>query len=147
MLYDNEGRIKELVNELGFRLLSFNEKRVILEKTVGDVTVSFRFLSDKEHVYVTRGEEKTKFDCSTILIALETDTFDWSDTEVRKNHDVTLKIKYGKIYAYSNYDKDYVTAVKKIGGKWDANQKCWIVDEEKESELNEILNKYYKYEA
>lgn len=52
--------------------------------------------------------------------------------------------KNGKILVYTPYNSEFVVKIKRIGGaKWNGDEKCWMVDEDREAELNEILMDVY----
>lgn len=52
-----------------------------------------------------------------------------------------IERKNGKIRVQSEYNKDFISGVKSIGGKWCAP--CWVVPEENEEMLDDLLVRVY----
>lgn len=47
----------------------------------------------------------------------------------------------------SPYNQAFIKEVKKIGGKWNGELKVWVVEEEFEERLNNIIFKVYNYDV
>jgi len=52
-----------------------------------------------------------------------------------------IERKDGKIRVQSEYNRDFISGVKSIGGKWCAP--CWVVPEENEEMLDDLLVRVY----
>lgn len=59
---------------------------------------------------------------------------------------VIIKNIKGHYLVATPYNAEYVTEVRNIGGKWDRDHRVWIVPEDRESLLRNILLDYYAYD-
>lgn len=57
-----------------------------------------------------------------------------------------IEKKDGKLETTTPYSSKFVTAIKKLGGKWNADKKVWIVDEEFEERVNKLIIKIYNHD-
>lgn len=58
----------------------------------------------------------------------------------------TVINKKNMLMISSSYNKDFITEIKKIGGKWNPENKTWNVDESKENEVLELIKNIYREE-
>jgi len=52
----------------------------------------------------------------------------------------------GKLEITTPYSSSFVTAIKKLGGKWNKDKKVWVVDEEFENKVNDLIIRIYNYD-
>lgn len=60
--------------------------------------------------------------------------------------DIRIERENGRVYVSSPKDKAFIGDIKKIGGKWDADKKQWSVQQDRESELRDIIAKDYGWD-
>lgn len=57
--------------------------------------------------------------------------------------EIKVKVSDGKAAIYSPYNKSFVTRIKVLGAKWDADARCWVVDESALEEAREVMREVY----
>ena len=57
-----------------------------------------------------------------------------------------IERKEGKLEITTPYSSSFVTAIKKLGGKWNKDKKVWVVDEEFENKVNDLIIRIYNYD-
>ncbi|OXZ29171.1 hypothetical protein B9N49_00685 [Finegoldia magna] len=58
-----------------------------------------------------------------------------------------IERKEGKLEITTPYSSSFVTAIKKLGGKWNADKKVWAVDEEFEDKVNDLIIRIYNHDV
>ncbi len=59
--------------------------------------------------------------------------------------DKMLEEKNGKIYTYTEYNKEFIKASRNLGGKWDKENKSWVFPSDIKEEVENILYDFYGY--
>lgn len=59
---------------------------------------------------------------------------------------IKLEKKEDKLYIYTPYNCEFITAVKLLGGKWKSNISAWCVNIDLEKEVIDILKDVYGYQ-
>lgn len=56
---------------------------------------------------------------------------------------VSITEENGKLYVESPYNPDYVKRAKNLGGRWNADRRCWVFDARAEADVRALLADTY----
>lgn len=57
-----------------------------------------------------------------------------------------IQKKDGQIYTYTEYNKEFIAAAKRLGGRWNSTEKSWTFKEDLEEEVTNLLTDFFGYQ-
>lgn len=57
--------------------------------------------------------------------------------------EIKVKVSDGKAAIYSPYNKSFANRIKVLGAKWDADARCWVVDESALKDARAVMRDVY----